>query len=493
MGEARVRVTDLHPLPKEGTMQSIYHDLPSLVVDGKPVATNDGFDVVDPATGAPFARSPLASLEVLDQAVAAARRAFPLWAGTPIEERARLIERIADAIEAERDSLGALLSREQGKPFQKSAVGEIMGASAWARSTAKLRPSVELIKDEARELVEVHRRPLGVVGSITPWNYPILIAVWHIMPALVAGNTVVLKPSPYTPLSTLRFIEIANAHLPPGVLNSVSGESALGQAMAEHPGIDKIVFTGSTPTGRRIMASGSANLKRLTLELGGNDAAIVLSDADVDAIAPKIFAKSFGNSGQTCAALKRLYVHEAVHDALAERLADLARTARVGPGDDPATQFGPVQNKAQFDYVCALAEDAKANGGRFLTGGAPLPGDGYFFPLSVVVDVSDGMRVVDEEQFGPILPLIRFSDPEDALARANAHENGLGGSVWSADIAKARALAERMQAGTVWVNDHSTISPDAPFGGAKQSGFGTEFGAHGFDEYMQLQTVRISR
>jgi acyl-CoA reductase-like NAD-dependent aldehyde dehydrogenase len=291
----------------------------------------------------------------------------------------------------------------------------------------------------------------------------------------------------------LRLIEIANAHLPAGVLNSVTGDATLGQAMTGHKGIDKIIFTGSTPTGRRIMASGASNLKRLTLELGGNDAAIVLVDADVETIAPKIFSKSFGNSGQTCAALKRLYVHESIHDALAERLAEMARDARVGPGNDPASQFGPVQNKAQFDYLCSLAEDARASGGRFLSGGAPMDRAGYFFPLTVVVDVADGVRIVDEEQFGPILPVIRFSDPEDALARANANENGLGGSVWSSDIGTARALAERMQVGTAWVNDHSTISPDAPFGGAKQSGVGTEFGLHGLDEYMQLQTVRISR
>lgn len=468
-------------------------DLPSLIVNGEALPSGERFDVIDPATGAAFARAPLAVAADLDAAVAAARRAFASWATTPVEARAAAVEAIAAALEAEREGLAALLSREQGKPLRSSAVGEIMAAANWARATAALRPPVEVIRDEPRELVEVHRRPLGVVASITPWNYPVMIAIWHIMPALIAGNTVLVKPSSYTPLSTLRMVEIANRHLPPGVLNSLAGEGDLGQAMVEHPGIDKIVFTGSTPTGRRIMASGAANLKRLTLELGGNDAGIVLADADVDAIAPRIFAKAFGNSGQVCAALKRLYVHDAVHDALAEKLAVLAREARVGPGDDPASQFGPVQNQAQFAHVRALAKDARAQGGRFLAGGEPAGGEGYFFPLSVLVDVNDGMRVVDEEQFGPILPIIRFTDPEDALARANASENGLGGSIWSSDITAARALAERMQAGTVWVNDHSTISPDAPFGGAKQSGFGTEFGLHGLDEYMQLQTVRISR
>lgn len=467
--------------------------VPELIVDGRPLATDASFEVIDPATGRAFARAPLASRGDLDLAVAAARRAFPGWARTSIEERARAVEAIADAIEAEKEPLARLLSAEQGKPVHSGAAGEIAGALSWTRATAKLRPLVETVRDDEVALVEVRRKPLGVVGSITPWNHPVMIAAWHIMPALVAGDTVVVKPSSYTPLSTLRLVEIANEHLPPGVLNAVAGEGGLGRAMAEHPGIDKIVFTGSTPTGRSIMASGAANLKRLTLELGGNDAAIILPDADVDAIAPKIFAKSFGNSGQTCAALKRLYVHADIHDALAERLAAMAREARVGPGHDPTTQFGPVQNRAQLDYIRELADDARAAGGRFLAGGEPTGGDGYFFPLSVVVDVTDGMRVVDEEQFGPILPIIRFTDSEDALARANASENGLGGSVWSADVAAARALAERLECGTAWINDHSTISPDAPFGGAKQSGFGTEFGLHGLDEYMQLQTVRISR
>jgi acyl-CoA reductase-like NAD-dependent aldehyde dehydrogenase len=466
--------------------------VPALTIDGQSYRPTESFAVINPATGKAFAQCPMASAGDLDRAVEAARRAFPAWAATPIDDRARAIERIADAIEAEKEPLARLLSAEQGKPAHSAAVGEIMGGLAWARATAKLRPRVETVSDDASALVQVHRRPLGVVGSITPWNHPVMIAIWHVMPALVAGDTVVLKPSSYTPLSTLRMVEIANDHLPPGVLNALAGEDGLGRAIASHLGIDKIVFTGSTPTGRSIMANGAANLKRLTLELGGNDAAIVLPDADVEAIAPKIFAKSFGNSGQTCAALKRLYVHDSIHDALAGRLAELARQAVVGPGDRPDTEFGPVQNEKQFAFLCGLADDTRTRGGRFLSGGTPTEGPGYFFPLSVVVDVTDGMRIVDEEQFGPILPIIRYSDPEEALARANASENGLGGSVWSSNVAAATALAQRLQCGTAWVNDHATISPDAPFGGAKQSGFGTEFGHHGLDEYMQLQTVRIA-
>lgn len=465
---------------------------PRLIVDGKALATAETFAVIDPATGQPFADAPLASRADLDRAVDAARRAFPSWAATPIDARAQAILAIADALESAKDELATLLSNEQGKPVP-NAGGEIMGSVGWARATAVLRPPVDVIKDDDSVRVEVHRKPLGVVASISPWNFPVMIAIWHIIPALLSGNTVVMKPSSYTPLTALRMVEIANAHLPAGVLNSVTGEGDIGRAMSEHRGIDKIVFTGSTPTGRSIMASGAANLKRLTLELGGNDAAIVLPDANVDKIAAKIFAKAFGNSGQICAAVKRVYVHDSLHDALADKLAEMARAAVVGAGSEAGSQFGPVQNRAQFDLVRSLADDARAKGGRFLAGGEPIERDGYFFPLSIVVDVTDGMRIVDEEQFGPILPVIRYSDPEDALARANANENGLGGSVWSSDVDAAIALAQRLECGTAWVNDHASISPDAPFGGAKQSGIGTEFGLYGLEEYMQLQTIRVAK
>lgn len=463
-----------------------------LLIDGRAVEAAASFDVIDPATGSEFAACPLASVEQLDAAVAAARAAFAGWAATPVDSRAERLLAIAGAIEAEQGELAALLSREQGKPL-KSALGEIGGALYWIRATAALRPVIERIEKGDGPIVEIHRRPLGVVGSITPWNFPVMIAIWHVIPALLAGNSVVIKPSPNTPLTTLRLAEIANRHLPAGVFNAVTGDVEIGSAMARHPGIAKIVFTGSTPTGRAIMRDGAANLKRLTLELGGNDAAIVLADADVEAVAPRLFSAAFGNSGQICAAIKRLYVHEDIHDALAAKLAEMAAAAVVGPGSDAGSQFGPLQNKKQFDYVAALADDARAAGGRFLSGGSAPAGNGYFFPLSVVVDVDDGTRIVDEEQFGPILPIIRFRDTDDAIARANASENGLGGSVWSSDVPGAVALAQRLECGSAWINDHSTISPDIPFGGAKQSGIGVEFGQHGLDEYSQLQTVRIPR
>ncbi|QTD55831.1 aldehyde dehydrogenase family protein [Parasphingorhabdus cellanae] len=464
-----------------------------LYIDGKPAAARGMFEVVNPATAEPFAQCPSADLQMLDTAVAAARKAFPAWAAKDIEDRATLVEQIGDALEARKEEFTKLLSSEQGKPVHSGAVGEIMGALAWLRATAKLRPAVDVIKDDDVSYVEVRRKPLGVVASITPWNHPVMIAIWHVIPALIAGNTVVIKPSSMTPLTTLLLAELANEILPAGVVNSVAGEGGLGQAISSHPGIDKIVFTGSTPTGRHIMESAAANLKRLTLELGGNDAAIVLADADVDAIAPKIFAKTFGNSGQTCAALKRLYVHDSIHDALADRLAQMAKDAKMGPGDNPESQYGPIQNKSQFDFVVELADDARSQGAQFLAGGKADDGAGYFYPLTVVTQVTDGMRLVDEEQFGPILPIIRYHDVEDVLARANDNPNGLGGSIWSSDIDTATALAARMETGTAWVNDHATISPDAPFGGAKQSGIGVEFGHYGLEEYMQLQTIRIAK
>jgi acyl-CoA reductase-like NAD-dependent aldehyde dehydrogenase len=385
----------------------------TLIIDGRPVQTAGRFGVINPATGTVFAQCPLATGMELDTAVDAARRAFPAWASTAIDERARRIEALADSLEAQLEGFIRLLSKEQGKPVRPAASGEITAAVAWARATARLRPQAEVIQDDDVARVEVHHKPLGVVGSITPWNHPVLIAVWHVVPALLAGNTVVIKPSAYTPLTTLWLVELANRFLPPGVVNSVAGEDALGRVMSEHTGIDKIVFTGSTATGRRVMASSAPTLKRLTLELGGNDAAIVLEDADLDRSAAKLFAKAFNNSGQTCAALKRLYVHESICDALAGRLAALAREARVGPGDEPDTQFGPLQNKKQFDHVCALATDARERGGRFLAGGQPLERPGYFFPLTIVVNVEEGARVVDEEQFGPILPVMRFQDAEE--------------------------------------------------------------------------------
>jgi acyl-CoA reductase-like NAD-dependent aldehyde dehydrogenase len=467
-----------------------------MIIDGKKVSADESFPVINPATEEVIAQCPRATAEHVDQAVAAARRAFPSWSATPDAERSRIVHAIADALEAHSEELTRLLTLEQGKPAVgfagMGAAFEIGGTLAWAHATADLELPVEVIQDNDEARIEVHRKPLGVIGSITPWNFPLMIAIWHTMPALRSGNTVVIKPSEFTPLTTLRAAEIINGIVPPGVFNIVTGDGSLGAILSSHPDINKIVFTGSTPTGKKIMQSASGNLKRITLELGGNDAAIVLPDTDVAAAAPKIFATALFNNGQTCAALKRLYVHEDIYEEMCEALATIARSVKTGDGSTEV-DFGPIQNKTQFDKVCTIAREAKASGARFLTGGEPVAGPGYFFPVTIVADIADDTRLVAEEPFGPILPILKYTDVEDALRRANDSNNGLGGSVWSGDVQRASELAGRLECGTAWVNAHAMIQPNMPFGGVKESGMGVEFGRYGLEEYTNIQSLYIAR
>ena len=470
-----------------------------MIIGGKRVSARSTFSVINPATGVAFADVAAGDISHLEAAVAAARSAFPTWSGTADPERQRLLHAIGDALQTNMPELMELVTRETGKPLKGlNGIGagmEVGGAIGWTHATADLTLPVEIIQDNEEARIEVHRKPLGVVGSIPPWNWPLLIAIWHVIPALRAGNTVVIKPSALTPVATARFVALANDILPPGVLNVITtrSDSGVGPAMAKHPGIDKMVFTGSTATGRKIMQDAAGNLKRLTLELGGNDAGIVLPDVDPKVIAPKLFSVTFHNSGQTCACLKRLYVHESIYEELCDELAKLAKEAVVGDGLKPETQLGPVQNKAQLAYVLELGEDARAHGARILSGGHAREGAGYFFEPTVVADVTDGVRLVDEEQFGPILPVIKYSDIDDAIRRANASPNGLGGSIWSNDTKKATELAMRLECGTAWVNEHGAIQPNAPFGGIKQSGIGVEFGQHGLEEYTSIQTLKIMK
>jgi acyl-CoA reductase-like NAD-dependent aldehyde dehydrogenase len=464
-------------------------------IDGRRPRNHRFFDVRNPATGEPFARMQGATVDDVAAAVAAARRAFPAWSSTPDAERQRLVRTLGELVSANLEELRNLITLETGKPVAGlNGIGstmEVGGAAAWAQATADFVLPTEVIQD-AQESIVLHRRPLGVVASITPWNWPLILAIWHVVPALRAGNTVVMKSSEYTPIATSRFVELANTVLPPGVLNLVAGAGEVGTALCEHPGVDKIIFTGSTRTGRGIMRAAASSLKRLTLELGGNDAGIVLPDVDVDDVAPRLLGACLHNNGQTCAALKRLYVHEDIHDAVCEAMAAIARRLVVGDGMDPQTELGPLQNAAQLEIVLTLAADAKARGGAFLCGGCRANRPGYFYPPTIVTGLSEGARLVDEEQFGPLVPVLRFRDTEEVIARANANPSGLGGSVWSKDIAGAQRIAARLECGTVWINDHASIRPDVPFGGIKQSGFGLENGRLGLEEVTRLQVMRTT-
>ena len=462
-----------------------------MTIDGNSIAGDTSFGVINPATGAVFAQAPACSRAQLDAAMDAASRAFRPWKRDGDARRAALVA-CAEAIKARVGELAPILTQEQGKPLARAAE-EVIGAAVWLQYTASLAIPVEVVQDDANVRIEVRRRPYGVVGAITPWNFPVLLGVWKIAPALLAGNTMVLKPSPYTPLSTLKLGEILRDAVPPGVLNIVSGNDALGAWITAHPAVRKVSFTGSVATGKKVAAACAPDLKRMTLELGGNDAAIVLDDADPQQIAEKLFWGAFSNSGQICSAIKRLYVHESIHQPVVDAMATVAAATKVGNGLEAGTLLGPLNNKMQFDRVNELVEDAKKHGGRCATGGAPLAGGGYFIPPTLVTGLGEGSRLVDEEQFGPALPIVTYRDVDDAIERANGTMYGLSGSVWSSNVARATEVAGQLECGTAWVNQHLAIVPNAPFGGAKWSGIGVENGPWGLLGFTELQTVNIAK
>ncbi len=462
-----------------------------LLIGGKLVAGDATMDVINPATEQVLATCPRASERQLDEAVAAAKAAFPGWARTPVAERQGMLLKLADAIDANADELARLLTQEQGKPFPEASA-EILYTAIFIRQFATLEVKDKIIEDSATRRVVQQRKPLGVVGAIIPWNFPVLIVAFKMPLALIAGNTMVIKPSPTTPLATLRLGELIADIFPAGVINIVTDQNDLGARLTAHPDVAKISFTGSSETGKKVMASAAATIKRLTLELGGNDAAIVLGDVDPAKVAPGIFGGAFTNAGQVCLAIKRVYAHEAIYDRLVDELAKLANEAVVDDGLQQGTRIGPIQNKMQYEKVKGFLDTARADG-TIVAGGEVLDRPGYFIRPTIVRDISDGAQLVDEEQFGPILPIIKFSDPEDALARANASPLGLGGSIWSNDRAVAYDMASRMESGTTWINTHLDFGPTIPFGGAKQSGIGVEFGEEGLEEFTQIHIVNEAK
>jgi len=450
--------------------------------------------VLNPADESVVARCPKATPELVDAAVASARRALPLWSAVPDAERAARLMAIAALIEQHHPELSELVTREQGKTQSGPGANyEVGGAVAWTRVTAGLTLPEETIQDDQAASIVVHRKPVGVVGSITPWNWPLLIAVWHIMPAVRVGCTVVIKPSPFTPLSTLRLVQLINEVLPPGVVNVVTGGAEVGTHLASHPGVDKIVFTGSIATGKKIMGGASQTVKRVTLELGGNDAGVVLPGTNIGPLLEKLFWGCYINAGQTCASLKRLYVHEDQYDEVVRRFSDFAATIPVGNGLDPKSLIGPLSNRMQLDKVMGYVADARARGAKVVLGGERREESGYFYPLTVIAEATDEMRVVSEEQFGPVIPIIKYRSVEEAMRRANSLEVGLGGSVWGNDPQEAARYARQLECGTAWVNQHGALHPLAPFGGVKSSGLGVEFNVDGLKEYTTIQVVNVAR
>ncbi|MEU9337081.1 aldehyde dehydrogenase family protein [Streptomyces sp. NPDC048290] len=465
----------------------------TLTIGGRSVAGESTFGVVNPATGRVVAAAPDCTREQLDEAVAAARAAFPAWAALDIAERRRHLVSMADAVDAHTQDLATLIVLEQGKP-RPVAVAEVAGLAMWLRRTAELEWEETVNQDDGERLSVTRRLPLGVVAAITPWNYPVGQASFKLGPALLAGNTVVLKPSAFTPLANLRLGEVWRDLLPAGVVNVVTGSGDLGSWVTGHPGFDKISFTGSTRTGRAVMANAAQRLARVTLELGGNDAAIVLPDVEVSEVAPQLFWAAFANSGQICLAAKRLYIHEDVYDDLARELVRLAEQVRVGDPSESEVDLGPVSNQRQYESVVSLLSDCRDHGYRFLTGGLPETGTAGLFVAPTLVDnPPDSSRIVREEQFGPVLPLLKYREVDEVVRRANASEYALGASVWTGDPVVGLELAKRLEAGTVWVNEVMHLDPLVPFGGRRQSGIGVESGLAGLLEFTELQTLSVRR
>ena len=465
----------------------------TMTINGVSKGASSTFDALNPATREVIAQVPDASRTQLDEAVSAARAAWPHWSETPLAKRRQALEAMATAIEKHSEDFIALLTREQGKP-RADAEWEIGGSIIWCREIAKQFLEEEVVAETAERRVITRFTPVGVVGAITPWNFPVLLAMWKIAPALISGNCIIVKPSPYTPLCTLKLGQLCQSVLPPGVFSTLSGGDELGKWMTAHPHINKIAFTGHTETGKSVMRSAAGTLKRLTLELGGNDPAIVLADVNPKEIAPKLFWAAFQNNAQFCNATKRLYVHQRIYDEVLAELVAYSATVKVGDGSERGTQLGPIQNEPQYRKVLEYINDCATQGYRFAVGGnVDRNARGWFVPVTLVDNPPEDSRIVKEEPFGPILPVLKWSEEEDVITRANDTQYGLGASVWGRDLATVERIGSRLQAGTVWLNEVHQYSPHQAFGGHKESGIGCENSLHGLMAYTNWQTITLNR
>ncbi|MEZ4983628.1 MAG: aldehyde dehydrogenase family protein [Saprospiraceae bacterium] len=463
-------------------------------VGGKAVSAEQTFEIKNPATGETLGFAPISTPEQVAAAVAAAKAAQPSWAAKTNEERKHILMNVAQALTDHMGYLAQWITQEQGKPMAgPGSIFEMQACIGWTQVPASMDLPVEVVFEDETRRDELHRKPIGVVGAIAPWNWPLMIAIWQVIPALRVGNTVVLKPSEFTPIGTLEMVRIMNTVLPPGVLNTISGDGQVGALLVENKDIKKIMFTGSTATGKKIAAVSGTNMARLTLECGGNDPAIVLPGTDMSSRVGDLFWGAFINMGQTCACAKRLYVHESDYDAVVGALHAISDQMPMGDGMEDGIVLGPVQNKMQFDKVKELVEDAKAHGATIIRGGTPLAGKGYFYPITLVGGLDNGHRLVDEEQFGPVLPIIKYKTIEEAIQKANDTKTGLGASVWSDNPEQAAWVASQIESGTVWINQHGAIHPMVPFGGVKDSGYGVEFGLDGLKALTQPQIISFKK
>lgn len=447
---------------------------------------------IDPSTESPLPPVPLSAHDDVDDAVRAGQEAFTKWRDLSYDERAAYLIQYADAIEANRTGFETLLGRETGKPIQGVAL-ELNFAIMHLRETAKLRIPDQVLEDNPERTATVRFTPLGVGVGIVPWNFPLLLGLGKLDQALLTGNTFIWKPSPFSPYTALKLGELASHIFPPGVVQVLSGDESLGPLLTAHPGVAKISFTGSSATGKKVMAACAGTLKRLTLELGGNDAAIICEDVDLVKVVPKIAVFCFLHSGQICMNIKRVYVHEKIYDEFLTQMVAVAAALKTGGAGDAEAFSGPVQNQMQYGKVRGLYEEIAKQGWKTALGGTLEKGKGFFMPLTIIDNPPEDSRIVTEEPFGPIVPVLKWSGEEDVVRRANDSNMGLGASVWTADLERGEKLARRLEAGSVWVNSHFELAPHVPFGGHKWSGIGMDWGVEGMKGWCNTQAFWVRK